>query len=136
MSDLLRQTISGVLALAAACSLVIGPSPAAVYAEYKHRLDAEDAGSSSVSANDRPAGPTSDAPAQPYDDSESFASFVAPASAKPAQSQWSDTMAAVSGDEALAIAPRRPGRQLLGTHDASPRRLHHPVYRAHAPPIA
>ncbi len=135
MSDLLRQTISGVLALAAACSLVIGPSPAAVYAEYKHRLDTEDAASSSVSSKDRLADATSDGPATPCDDSGSFASFVAPASAKPAQSQWSNTMAAVSGDGAWVAALPRPSRRLFGSRDASPRRLHRPAYRAHAPPI-
>jgi len=131
MLNSLRQFLSGVLLLAAASSLVIGPSPAAVQAENRNRLDVENA-----AAERAATGSSSDSPAQPRDDSDSLASFVAPASAKPAQSQWSNTVVAVSGAAASVIVPPYRGDQLLRTQDASLRDLHRPAYRAHAPPVA
>jgi len=136
MNHTLRQILSGILPLAAVSSLVIGPSPAAVNAGYRHRLDVEEAASRSVPAETQTAESPANSPAQPRDDSEPFASFVAPASAKPAQSQWSDTMAAVSGDGAFVAALRCRGRQFRGEQGTAFRGLHRPVYRAHAPPIA
>ncbi len=136
MHDVLRHILSGILPLVAIASLVVGPSSAAICADYQHRLDIEDAASPSEPGAGRTAGATSDSPAQPLDDSEFFASFVAPASAKPAQSQWSNTLVAATGNSAFGVTPRRLGRQIHRSQGASFRGLHPPAYRAHAPPIA
>lgn len=136
MLSLLRQSLSLALLLAAASSLVIGPSPAAVQADYRHRMEEEKEALALADWAGRATDAIPDVPTRPGKDDESLASFVAPASAKPAQSQWSNTVVAVSGAGAVATTLLCDGTRRSEAHDTSLRDLHHPSYLAHAPPIA
>lgn len=122
-----RLIISGLLPAAAALSLVVGPSPSAVSAEYRHR--AQDQGIAHSQPVD--AGST---PSSPSDEAQEFDIFVAPAAAKPAETKPTvETACNASYDCACEtrpiiarIADRMPARPATS--------LHRPAYLATAPP--
>jgi len=132
----LTRIPAAVISMAAALSLVSGPSPSAAHADYQARLAKEDAAKQGPVDAAAPAeGPST--PSKPTDPSEkrsSLFSFVAPAAAKPADTDGSGSKTAATQPVApdlplhvITLSQERPTRVAF-------RQLHRPAFQANAPP--
>lgn len=123
------------VSMAAVISLVSGPSPSAARADYQaHLVQEEDSRQRSVDAA-HPAGDQSGPSDQrdPPDKRSSLCSFVAPAAAKPAETDTSVSKAAAQASApdlplgVISLSQQRPTR-------VASRQLHRPAFQANAPP--
>lgn len=120
------------ISMAAAMSLVSGPSPSAARADYQARLVQEEASRQGSVDAAHPAGE----PSEQQDQSgkrSSLSSFVAPAAAKPAETDTSVSKAAAQASapdlplRVISLSQQRPTRVVS-------RQLHRPAFQANAPP--